>query len=192
MEFLILALEKEKNIWYYNIVRIFIFVKEHSSFRQKKGQNMKLVEKTFIRGGCYSFLIALALLLVSKALGIDEYGNYQIVMNINLYLVCGVCGFVTALAGLVFETKLDPIFKRLIHFTVLLCGFVAIFATAATGSQNIPAKILIGTFVFTVCYAVLFLALFGIRKLIAFLEKKYTLKNKEEKPAEKYTPRYKQ
>ncbi len=153
---------------------------------------MKLVEKTFIRGGCYSFLIALALLLISKALGVDEFGNHHIVMNITLYLVCGACGFVTACAGLIFETKLDPIFKRLIHFVVLLCGFVAIFATAATGSQNIPTKILVGTFAFTVAYAVLFLVLFALRKLIAFLEKKYEIKAEEEKKsAEKYTPRYK-
>lgn len=154
---------------------------------------MKLVEKTFFKGGCYSFLIALALLVISHAMGIDEYGNYSIVLNLKLYLVCMACGFAIAIVGLIFETGLDPIFKRLIHFIVLLGGFIAIFATSSSGSQSVARKILVGIIIFTLCYVVLFLLIFGLKKLASYIEKKRgTANNTANTKSSKYTPRYKQ
>ncbi len=150
---------------------------------------MKLVEKTFLKGGCYSFLIALALLVISHAMGIDEYGNYSIVLNLKLYSVCMACGFAAAAVDLIFETRLDPIFKRLIHFIVLLGGFVAIFATSKSGSQSIATKILVGVIVFTFCYVVLFLLVFSVKKLVAFIEKKHGIAKGADSTS--YTPRYK-
>ncbi len=170
-------------MWYHIIVNNYI----------SKGKNMKLTEKTVTRGGFYSFLIALALLLISRALGLDEFGNFSLIINIKLYLMCGLCGFTVALAGLIFETKLDPIFKRLIHFIVLICAFTVLFATTQAGGQSIARKILVAIVVFTLSYIVIFLVTFGIKKLIAFLEKKYEAKakNSPKAPEEKYTPRYK-
>ncbi len=154
---------------------------------------MKLVEKTFTRGGCYSFLITLALLIISTIMGFDEYGNYAIIINFKLFLICAAAGYATAIVGLIFETKLDPIFKRLIHFVVLLGGFTAIFATAGTGGQSIARKIIISILIFSVAYVIIFLSVFGIKKLILFIEKKHELKKPQapKQPTEKYTPRYK-
>lgn len=158
-----------------------------------KGKNMKLFEKTFLRGGCYSFFIALALLLISNAFGFDEYGNSLIVLDVAHFLFCSVSGYAVALAGLVFETKLDPIFKRLIHFMVLLAAFIFIFATGTFGSNSLSTKILAGIVLFTFAYIIVSLLLFAVKKLASIIEKKYGAKTEDKKSdkTEKYTPRYK-
>lgn len=154
---------------------------------------MKLTEKVFTRGGCYTALITLAMLLFARMMGWDTDGNHLVIINLRLYFTFAACGFAASLVELIFETKLDPIFKRLIHFFVLLVAFVTIFTTAKTGGTSIATKILVASFTFTVCYIVIFFALFGIKKLIVFIEKKYNAKcaAKPEQKPEKYTPRYK-
>ena len=122
---------------------------------------MKLFLKTVTRGGFYTFLIVLGLLAVSTAMGFDEYGNYTIVLNMKLYLACTLCGYIIALAGLVFETPLDPIIKRAIHFVLLLGGFIAIFATSESGSGLAGRKVLIAVFLYALAYPIIFLAVFG-------------------------------
>ncbi len=154
---------------------------------------MKLFEKTFIRGGCYSFFITLALLLISSAMGFDEHGNSLIVLDVPQVLFCSVSGYAVALAGLIFETKLDPIFKRLTHFIVLLAAFIFIFATGAFGSNSLSTKILAGIVLFTFAYIAVSLLLLAVKKLTALVEKKHSAKNEAKKSdaSETYTPRYK-
>ncbi|MBR2465809.1 MAG: hypothetical protein IKB38_02620 [Clostridia bacterium] len=154
---------------------------------------MKLFEKTFVRGGCYSFFIILALLLISSAMGFDEHGNSLIVLDVPQVLFCSVSGYAVALAGLIFETKLDPIFKRLIHFIVLLAAFIFIFATGAFGGNSLSTKILAGIVLFTFAYIAVSLLLLGVKKLFALVEKKYSAKSEAEKndTQKPYTPRYK-
>jgi len=159
---------------------------------------MKLFLKTLTKGGLFTFLIVLALLAISTAMGIDEYGNYQIVMNIKLYLACTLCGYIIAFAGLIFETKLDPIIKRAIHFVLLLGGAIAVFATNDSGSGLAGKKVLIAIFLYTICYVVLFLLILAAKKIYAAFagnepeEQQNNGKNgAKNKQPEKYSPRFK-
>ena len=154
---------------------------------------MKLFLKTVTRGGFYTFLIVLGLLAVSTAMGIDEYGNYTIVLNMKLYLACTLCGYIIALAGLIFETPLDPIIKRAIHFVLLLGGFIAIFATSESGSGLAGRKVLIAVFLYALAYPIIFLAVFGAKKIyFSIVGTESADADKKATPAkEKYTPRFK-
>lgn len=152
---------------------------------------MKLVAKTLTKGGCFTFLIVLALLVISHAIGIDEYGNYQIIMNIKLYLACTLCGYVIAFAGLIFETPLDPILKRAIHFLLLLGGFIAVFATSESGSGLAGRKVLIAVFLYVIAYVVLFLLIFGVKKLYAAVSKNSEDNGSGASTKESYSPKFK-
>ena len=153
---------------------------------------MELTKKTLVKGGFYTFLIALALLVISHALGIDDYGNYRIMLNVKLYLACTLCGYLIALADLIFVTKLDPIIKRALHFVILLAGFVVVFATNGSGSGLAGRKVFIAVVLYVIAYAVIFLAAFGIKKLVSALMKKSDASSSSaKKPEEKYTPLYK-
>ena len=162
-------------------------------YTPKGCSKMKLVGKTLTKGGFYTFLITLALLVISHAIGLDDYGNYHIVLNIKLFLACTLCGYIIAVTDLVFETKLDPIIKRAIHFTVLLAGFIFVFATSESGSGLAGRKVLVAIVIYVVVYALLFLLFFLGKKLYA-----YIVKSIEGEPSKKgqqnngqYKPRYK-
>ena len=161
--------------------------------QKQKGLKMKLLEKTFFKGGCYSFFIAVALLLISSAMGFDEYGNALIALDSQKTLFCAISGYTVAVAGLIFETSIDPIFKRLIHYIALLGAFVFIFATSDFGGNNLATKLLAGIILFTISYVAVCLALFGIKKLINLIIKEKPQKNEaEQSSSNKYTPLYKQ
>ena len=126
-------------------------------------------------------------------MGFDEYGNALIALDSQKTLFCAVSGYTVAIAGLIFETKIDPIFKRLIHFIALLVAFIFIFASTGFGGNNLSTKLLAGIILFTISYVVISLAIFGIKKLIHLIIKENPRKNEAEKDSSsKYTPLYKQ
>ena len=155
---------------------------------------MKLVGKTITKGGFYTFLIALALLVISHAMGLDDYGNFKIVLGIRLYLYCTLCGYIIALTDLVFLTKLDPIIKRAIHFVVLLGVFTVIFATSDSGSGLAGRKVFVAVVIYVFAYAVIFGLFFAVKKLYAYIYKSVNGNppaSEAKKAPAPYKPRYK-
>lgn len=128
---------------------------------------MKLVQKTFLKGGTYTFLITLALILISKIIGVDDYGNYQLAVTLELYLVTTLCGFIMAFAELIFETKLDIIIKRAAHFLSVLIGFVIVFAVSGMGGGSVGKRIFIAIVIYIVCYVLLSLIFFLAKRIYA-------------------------
>ena len=128
---------------------------------------MKLVQKTFLKGGTYTFLITLALILISRAIGVDDYGNYQLIVTLDLYLVSTLCGFIIASAELIFETKLDIILKRAAHFLAVLLGFVIVFAVSGMGGGSVGKRIFIAIVIYIVSYLLLSLIFFWTKRIYA-------------------------
>ena len=128
---------------------------------------MKLVQKTFFKGGTYTFLITLALILISKIIGVDDYGNYRLVVTLDLYLVSTLCGFIMAAAELIFETKLDIIFKRAAHFLSVLIGFVIVFAVSGMGGGSVGKRIFIAIVIYIVSYLLISLIFFVAKRVYA-------------------------
>lgn len=128
---------------------------------------MKLVQKTFLKGGTYTFLITLALILISRAIGVDDYGNYQLIVTLDLYLVSTLCGFIIASAELIFETKLDIILKRATHFLAVLLGFVIVFAVSGMGGGSVGKRIFIAIVIYIVSYLLLSLIFFLTKRIYA-------------------------
>lgn len=126
---------------------------------------MKLVQKTILKGGFYSFLIILAILLFSHAIGLDDYGNYKIVVSLSLYLIGALCGYIVAAAELIFETELDIIIKRAVHFVSLLIAFIIIFAVSGFGGDAVGKKIFVAIVIYILTYVVLFLLFFAVKRI---------------------------
>lgn len=143
---------------------------------------MNLFKKTVMKGGFYTFLISLSWLLISKLINFDKFDNYNIVMDLSLLGMLTLFGYAIAAVGLIFETRLDPIFKRAIHFLVLLCGFVFVFMNANTDTVNNGKKVFIAIVIFAMVYPVLTLLIFGLKKLMDLIEGK--IDEKKAKPEE--------
>ncbi len=159
-----------------------------------KGNAMKILGKTLTRGSFYSFLIILVYLIFSHTVGFEA--NFDIIIDLPRYLTLNLYGFSIAAVGLIFETKLDPIFKRAIHFLVLLGGFIFVFMTSGSETINGGRKVFISIVLFVFCYVAITLAIFAAKHIYGKIEKKLKKSSIDTKTQKKnsntsYTPRYK-
>ena len=140
---------------------------------KKRGNMMKIIENLILKACGYSSAI---LFLFYLAGTVADFTNPYI--NFKTFLFIALFGVVISIAELVLKVEKIHIFLRiLIHYLALFCAFTVIFIISGNIAVKGPASIFSALIIFTVLYAVIFSALYFIRKAIKTADSKIDKKN---------------
>ncbi len=152
---------------------------------------MKRIEG-FIKTACmYTVAILFFFYVFAVSSGFDQtaigFGRFALIL---------LFGAIIALAEYIFLIKISRVYTVLLHYCILLFAFIIVFiASGVLGTAG--AKIFISAIIFTVLYALTFVAVYfgkkGIAKLDAKLDKRLPVqaKNKNTKAKTVYEPKFK-
>lgn len=145
---------------------------------------MKIVENLVLKACGYTLSI---LLLFYIAGTISDFTNPFI--DFKTFLLILLFGSLISLTEPVFGIKnLHPMLKVLIHYFVLFCAFTATFVISGNIAKRGAAAIFSSLIIFTFFYAIVFTAMYFIRKLIKKadngLDKRMQSKAKKTKQSE--------
>ena len=145
---------------------------------------MKTLENLILKAMGYTVCI---LMLFYLAGTISEFTNPYI--NFKTFLIILLFGTLISATGLFFKIeKLNNAIKVLIHYLVLFCAFTVIFIISGNISRRGAAAIFSALIIFTFFYAIIFTALYFIRKAIKKadlkIDKKYQTNHKPTKKNE--------
>ena len=152
---------------------------------------MQRIEK-FIKSACtYTVLILLFFYLFAVTNSFDEtsigFGRFGLIL---------LFGAVIALADFIFTMKISRLYTVLLHYCVLLFSFIVVFLVSGVLGDS-GSRIFISAIVFTLLYAILFVAVYfckkGVSKLDEGLNKKHPVAKKAQKPKQNqnYEPKFK-
>ncbi len=152
---------------------------------------MKQIER-FIKTACmYTVAILFFFYVFAVSSGFDQtaigFGRFALIL---------LFGAIIALAEYIFLIKISRVYTVLLHYCILLFAFIIVFiASGVLGTAG--AKIFVSAIIFTVLYALAFVAVYfgkrGIAKLDAKLDKKLPASKKPQSTKAKsgYEPRFK-
>ena len=123
---------------------------------------MNSFKKFAQNGALYTLMILLAFYLFAQIADFDEKS-----IHFTKFLTVMGFGFAISLTAMIFDTKLSPVLKYLINYTVLCAAFCTIFISASSSSMNPVAKFFVSVIVFSMIYGLVILF-----KKIIFRQKK--------------------
>ena len=147
---------------------------------------MKKIKQLLLTGSAYTVLFALILYVFFSFSGLGENG-----MGVDKFLLVLGYGMLVAGANMISSLlNLKEIFKNLIHFAILLAGFIALYVLTMGAASVNASRIFIASFIFLAVYVAVRFAAYGIRRLMGKGENAAPNKQtaKPEKPA--YTSRF--
>ena len=148
---------------------------------------MKKFESFLLKSCAYTVLLMLIMYITVSLLG--ESNNS--ISAFKFFLLLGYGALITA-DELIYNTlKIKTALKVLIHYAILLAGFVTVYALMGIAGTVTPMRVFVIIVLFTVFYAMGL----GIVKLISTFVKKTDSaiekhEPKEKEPATKYNPRF--
>ncbi|MBR7117329.1 MAG: hypothetical protein IKC87_06450 [Clostridia bacterium] len=147
---------------------------------------MEKFKQLVLTGSAYTVLFALILYIFFSFSGLGENG-----MGIDKFLLVLGYGMLVAGANLLCSLmKMREIFKNLIHFAILLAGFIVLYILTMGASQVNAGKIFIASFIFLAVYVAVRFAAYGIRRLTG-KNSPATPKKQDSKPEKPvYTSRF--
>jgi hypothetical protein len=148
---------------------------------QKRGDMMKTLENIILKSCGYTAFI---LFLFYTAGTIADFTNPYI--DFKTFLIIALFGTAISLSELILKLKSFNVFlKVLLHYLVLFCAFTVIFVISGNISSKGPSAIFSSLIIFTFFYAIVFTAVYFIRKAIkkadASIDKRIKAKVKPEK-----------
>ena len=140
---------------------------------------MKRVKEFILQSCGYTVLIAFLLYAVLAISGVTDQG-----IPILKFLAVFGYGLLTAAAGLAYrELPIKKLLRLLIHYSILLLGFVILYLASGAARENVGAKVFVAVVIFTILYAIAAGVIAFIYRARADLpsEKKEKLRATEEK-----------
>jgi hypothetical protein len=144
--------------------------------------------KSFIFEGCaYTVILCFFLYFFLAITGVGASG-----VPFLKFLLVFAYGFLIPLAGIIRNAfKANPIPSFILHYAILLAGFIAVYMLNASSSAALAGNVFVAIFIFSFIYA----AYYGIKTVIRHIRGKQTKPRKkakkENKPKEDtYTPRF--
>ena len=115
---------------------------------------MKYVRRTLTFGCVYMTVISLIFFGVAALINSAEQSFDKVAISFSQYLLILLFSFLIAVLGCVFMIeRIHFLLRILIHYAVLLTGFIVIFAVAGNLRLDSSAKIFVAIFLFTLLYA---------------------------------------
>ena len=145
---------------------------------------MKIIENIILKAGGYTASI---LFLFYLAGTIADFTNPYI--DFKTFIFIALFGTLISVSELLFKIQaIHTAIKVLIHYAVLFCAFTVVFIISGNIASRGSAAIFSALIIYTFFYAVIFTALYFIRKSIKkadfAIDKKYASKQKPEKKKE--------
>ncbi len=124
---------------------------------------MKKIESFILKSCGYTVLLLLVLYIFLAAMGVTEQG-----VPIGRFLLMLGYGCLISGAELVYKAlEVRKALKILIHYSMLLAGFMVVYLTIRGITGNIAASILIAVTIFTLLYALILGAVIGLKHLVS-------------------------
>ena len=117
---------------------------------------MKYIHKVFVTGCIWMTAISLLFFAVASLINSTEQTFSTVGMSISQYLWILLFSFLIAAAGLILScNRIRAVFRVLIHYAVVLTGFIVIFAVRGNLSLDSASKIFVAIVIFTFFYAII-------------------------------------
>lgn len=125
---------------------------------------MKQIERFFLHSTAYTVVITIIFYIFSL------FGGYENAeMSFSRFLLILVYGFLISGSEILFVLQtLKPIFRYIIHFSVLFTGFFVIFLSIKNESGNMQftaATVFAALIIFALLYALIMISVFFIGKI---------------------------
>ncbi len=121
---------------------------------------MKIIKDFLLKASAYTVLILSAFYIYGGIAGLNENGIHW-----TRFLI--IAGFGTLISGVELlnsSLTIKNIFKSVIHYTVLLVGFILVFFIAGSAELK-PSTFFIAVVLFSVIYFAISLIALGVKKL---------------------------
>ena len=128
---------------------------------------MKKIEKFLLTGTAFTVGVLFVFFLLSKAFGVDAY------LKFFNFFICLLIGYAITTASLIFKIKSLQIWFRVpIHYAALMAFYIPFLYVAIPDFMERPAAVFIAVMIYTIIYAILTVAVWGIKKLVNKLDDK--------------------
>lgn len=134
---------------------------------------MKYIRRIFTAGCVWMTAISLVFFAVAALINSTEHTFRTIGISFSQYLLILLFSFLIAGAGLVFSlSRIHAALRILIHYAVVLTGFIVIFAVSGNLRLDTAAKIFVAIFIFTFFYAIVMAVYISLLHTLGRLGKK--------------------
>lgn len=146
---------------------------------------MKKIEGFILKSCGYTVLLLIILYIFLTAMSLTDSG-----VPVGRFLLMLGYGCLISAAELVYKAlEIRKALKVLIHYSMLLAGFMVVYLTIRGVTGNIAASILVAIAIFTLLYALILGAVIGIKRLVGKADSE--LERRPDRPKKKKeTPEY--
>lgn len=141
---------------------------------------MKNFKDFIFKASAYTVLVLSIFYIYGGIFNLNENGIHWS----RFVIIASYCALISGTELLNSALNIKPVFKTLIHYSVLLVGFVFVFFIAGA-SEVKPATVLVAVVLFSVVYFAIFLVNLGLKKLNTKLHSTEEEKPKNNKPKKK-------
>ena len=128
---------------------------------------MKKIEKFLLQGTAFTVGVLLVFFLLAKAFDVDAY------LKLANFFVCILIGYAINAANLIFKIKkLQIWFKVPIHYAALMAFYIPFLYISIPDFMQRPAAVFVAIMIYTILYALLTVAVWGIKKIVKTLDNK--------------------